>query len=152
MPEAHPVRFCLRTAIGYPTLYGEPALLDRPRRDEPAAFTTPDGVVALQAAAAAVHVEPEVRDYVLALVRATRDHRDVAVGGSPRAALDLLGAARAAALLEARGHVVPEDVQALAEPVLAHRLVPAAHARWSDLDGRDVVRDVLAATPVPLEP
>jgi MoxR-like ATPase len=152
LPEAQLDRFCVRTAIGYPTLEGERALLDGVRRSPVEGVVTLDGVLDLQAAAGAVHVEPEVRDYVVALVRATRGHRDLALGASPRAALDLLAAARAAALLAGRGHVVPEDVQDLAGPVLAHRLVIAEHARWSDLDGRDVVRDVVAATPVPLEP
>jgi MoxR-like ATPase len=152
LPEAQLDRFCVRTTIGYPTLDGERALLDGARGHPPEAVVTPDGVLALQEAATAVHVESEVRDYVLALVRGTRTHRDLALGASPRAALDLLAASRAAALLDGRDHVVPEDVQGLAAPVLAHRLVVAEHARWSDLAGHDVVRDVVATTHVPFEP
>jgi MoxR-like ATPase len=113
---------------------------------------TLDGVLELQAAAGAVHVEPEVRDYVVALVRATRGHRDLALGASPRAALDLLAAARGRGAARRSG---PRGAGGRPGPGRPGPRAPARHrehARWSDLDGRDVVRDVVAATPVPLEP
>jgi MoxR-like ATPase len=151
LPEAQLDRFALRTAVGYPTLAGERSLHTGGLRPAPAAVIGLDDLRALQRAVADVHVADEVGDYLLSIVRGTRDHRDVRAGASPRAGLDLRHAAQANALLDGRSFVAPEDVAALAAPVLAHRLLLAEHARFADLAPETAVAAVVAAVRVPLE-
>jgi MoxR-like ATPase len=96
-----------------------------------------------------VHIAEPVRRYAIDLVTATRDNRDLRLGASPRATLHLLRTGRAAAALDGRDFVLPDDVQALAVPVLAHRLLLSAEAQVSRRTTQAVVADVLAAVPVP---
>jgi MoxR-like ATPase len=107
-----------------------------------------DDINRLTAIARAVHVADEVQRYVIDLVVATRTHPDLRLGASPRAALHLLRTARATAALDGRAYVVPDDVQDLAEPVLAHRLLPTAEAQISRRLPEDVVRELVAQLPV----
>jgi MoxR-like ATPase len=103
----------------------------------------------LQAAARAVRVDRLIREYVVGLVGATRSHADVHLGASPRGSLGLLRAAQAWALLQGRDFVTPDDVKALAEPALAHRLILAPGTRPRGLDGRVLIAELLASLPVP---
>ena len=155
LPEAQVDRFLLATRMGYPEADDEVAMLDRFRQGDPLAavrpVVTPEQVAAARAAARAVHVAPDVAGYVVGLVRATRESPLVRLGASPRASLALQRAAQASAALEGRDFVVPDDVQALAGPVLAHRLLLA---RDVTLDGRTpgaVLQEVLQGVPVPAE-
>jgi MoxR-like ATPase len=95
-------------------------------------------------------VEESVNRYVVALLRHTRESRRLALGGSPRSGIALLRLAKARALTEGRAFVQPEDVQALAQPVLAHRLILAPEARATGVTAGDVVSEALAATPPPV--
>jgi MoxR-like ATPase len=153
LPEAQLDRFALRLALGYPPAGEEAAmLLDLAARDpvdDVHAAGSPEELAAVMAAALRVHVDPSLADYVVALVAATRADRRLALGASPRAGLSLLRAAKASALLEGRGYVLPDDVKALAPMVLTHRLVVAGDARARGAGAEDVVADALAATPVP---
>jgi MoxR-like ATPase len=97
----------------------------------------------------AVHASAAVRDYLVALVGATRTHPDLRLGASPRASLHLLRAARAHAALDGRDHVLPDDLQLLAVPVLAHRLLLTADAQLSRRSVPGVLDDVLGQVPVP---
>ena len=128
LPESQLDRFLMCLTLGYPDPASERALLEgHDRRDAVRELAAVMGAAELQAAQAAVqqvHAAPALLDYLQALIAATRDGRWFVQGLSPRAALGLLRAARARALLAGRDHVIPEDLQALAVPVLAHRLQP----------------------------
>jgi MoxR-like ATPase len=145
LPEAQRDRFTARIAIGYPDQNAELAMLDShgsfsPLDDlQPAAHAS--DVRALVTAVRGIHVAPQIRQYVISLVNATRTSPELRLGASPRAALHLLRASRAYAALDGRDFVIPDDVQALSGPVLAHRLLPTPEA----LVGREMPEDVLAA-------
>jgi MoxR-like ATPase len=149
LPESQVDRFMMRLSMGYPTAGAEAGMLaahetgDRVLELEPVADTTE--VLALQDAAARVRAAPPLRDYIVSLLGHTRADPRVELGASPRAGVMLLRAAKARALLEGRDHALPDDVQALAEVVLAHRIVLAPEA--VDTSGERIVADALAATP-----
>jgi MoxR-like ATPase len=149
LPEAQVDRFMVRLSLGYPDAGAEARMLagheagDRVLELEPVA--TRAAIVDAQDAARRVHASRALREYIVALVRRTRaDHR-VELGASPRAGLLLLRAAKALALVRGRDHALPDDVQALAEPVLTHRLMLVPEAAGTDR--ADVVADAIAATP-----
>jgi MoxR-like ATPase len=129
LPESQLDRFLMRISLGYPSAHAERALLTEPERREVLADTAaalgPPQLIELQHAVKAVRTTPALIDYVLALVQATRTHRGLRHGLSPRAGLALRRAAQAWALLEDRHGVIPEDVQAVFEAVVNHRLVTA---------------------------
>lgn len=149
LPEAQVDRFMARVSMGYPSPAGEIAMLrahevsDRVDVLEPVA--TAAELLAVQDAARRVHASDALRGYVVALLHRTREDPRAELGASPRAGLLLLRAAKARALLQGRDHALPDDVQALAEVVLAHRIVLAPEAM--DTSGERIVADALAATP-----
>jgi MoxR-like ATPase len=149
LPEAQVDRFMARLSLGYPSTAGEVAMLrahetgDRVDDLEPVA--TAADLLLIQDAARRVHASDALRAYVVALLARTREDKRVDLGASPRAGLLLLRAAKARALLQGRDHALPDDVQALADVVLAHRIVLAPEAM--DVTGSRVVADALAATP-----
>jgi MoxR-like ATPase len=156
LPEAQVDRFLLALRMGYPDAGDEVLMLDRFRVDDPLAevrpVVTPEQVAAARLAVRAVHVADDVARYVVALTRATRESPLVRLGASPRASLALQRAAQAWAALDGRDFVVPDDVQALAEPVLAHRLLLARDTALAGKTAGSVLRDLLAEVPVPAEP
>jgi MoxR-like ATPase len=139
----------IRVSLGYPSAEAEAEMLSRHEAGDRVAELEPVATAAevleLQDAATRVRATRALRDYVVALVRATREDPRVELGGSPRAGLMLLRAAKSRAMLEGRDHALPDDVQALAEPVLAHRLLLAPEAAGTSA-GR-VVADAIAAVP-----
>lgn len=146
LPEAELDRFLVRLSLGYPSESDEIGILHlrRERRSdqaEPRRLLAQTELLAMQAALEDVFVEPSVERYIVALVRATRDDPRLVLGASPRAALALMKMARAVAALDGRGFVVPDDVKAVAVPVLAHRLVLHPE-NWG---GRTTARDVAGA-------
>jgi len=96
-----------------------------------------------------VYVDPKVKEYVLDLVEATRDHVDVEHGGSPRASLAFLDAGKARAAIRGRGYVIPDDVKSLVAPVLVHRLVLTTNAELSEVDAEDVVAEIAESVDPP---
>jgi MoxR-like ATPase len=152
LPEAQRDRFTARVAMGYPSPTAELDMLVSHGSRSPLDALTPvadaDDINRLIATARAVHVADEVQRYVIDLVVATRSHPDLRLGASPRAALHLLRTARATAALDGRMFVVPDDVQDLAGPVLAHRLLPTAEAQIARRLPEDVVRELIAQLPV----
>jgi len=153
LPEAQLDRFFLRLHLGYPHRDDEVAILDRqqwshPVEDLPQVASAED-VLVVQETVKAVHVDQRLRQYIVDIVSATRHYPGVALGASPRGSLNLFRAAQARALLHGRDYVLPDDVKALAEPVLAHRLIVDPGARLRDISPRGVVADILRATPVP---
>jgi MoxR-like ATPase len=154
LPHGQRDRFLLRLSLGYPSRAEEDRLLAEPDPSArvgqlPAAVSLAE-LQTLLAAVASVHVAPAARAYVLDLVAATRAHPAVRVGASPRAALSVLRGARAIAVARGRSYVTPDDVQAVAGPALAHRLLlhPASEAAGATPE--DVVAELLALVPAPV--
>jgi MoxR-like ATPase len=149
LPEAQVDRFMVRVSLGYPSTRGEVSMLadnemgDRVGAIDPVADAT--DVLAAQHAAARVVASDALRGYVVALLQRTREDARVELGASPRSGLMLLRAAKARALLQGRDHALPDDVQALAPSVLAHRLLIAPEAVGTTPE--QILADVLAATP-----
>jgi len=144
LPEAQRDRFMSRISIGYPDRVSELAMLDSHGGGSPLDDLKPvahaSDVRALVSAVRDVHVSVSIRQYIIDLVNATRVSAELRLGASPRAALHLLRASRAHAALDERDFVIPDDVQTLAVPVLAHRLLPSAEA----MVGREMPDQVLS--------
>lgn len=155
LPEAQLDRFMIRTSIGYPELDDERTMLRRFRNDTPlakvSAVTSPEEMRDLIALVRTIHIGAAVEDYLLALVRGTRNITTIEVGASPRAALALARAAQANAAIHGRAYVIPDDVRDLAVPVLAHRVMPTAEADLRGTTAPELIEAVIAETPVPVE-
>ncbi len=177
LPEAQLDRFTMRLSLGYPPLAEEARMLDEqtswgsagsaagkaagagaqrafaaggPPLDSLPAVAGAAEVLRLVVAARSVYVEESLGRYVVALLRQTRGDERLYLGASPRAGIALLRVAKARALAEGRDFVVPDDVKAVAAPVLAHRLILAPEARSAALGPEELVADALARTPVPV--
>jgi MoxR-like ATPase len=155
LPEAQLDRFLICTAIGYPTVDEESEVLQRAaapqRRTSVDAVLDPEQLIALQSVVRSVRMSPAVRDYLIALVRATRSHRDILLGAGPRGTLALGNLAQARAALHGRDYVIPEDVQALAVVSLAHRIVLQPDARLRGVAAATLISGLLDSLPVPVE-
>ena len=153
LPEAQLDRFTARLSLGYPPFGEEAQMLAEqttaPPLDQLAAVADRDDLVGAIAAARAVYVEESVGGYVVTILRHTRDSPLLALGASPRAGIALLRMAKARAVVLGRDYVVPEDVQAVASAVLAHRVILAPEARASGMRGEDAVERALAEAPIP---
>jgi MoxR-like ATPase len=153
LPEAQRDRFTARVSVGYPDLAAELAMIDEHAANEPLDTLRPvtdaRNVHAAVDAVRRVHIGPEVRQYSVEIVAATRRLPELRLGASPRATLQLVRTARAQAALSGRGFVVPDDVLAVAVPVLAHRLLLTPDAQASRRSPVDIVRAVVARIPVP---
>jgi MoxR-like ATPase len=155
LPEAQLDRFLLRLSVGYPTEEDEDALVARGSTIASTvldAVVSPEDVVAASAATDAIHVDADVRRYIVQVARATRTDGDVRLGASPRATLALHRAAQAWAAMHGREYVIPDDVKDLAAPVLAHRLIASLEARLRGRDAAAIVYSILDKVRVPLEP
>jgi MoxR-like ATPase len=179
LPEAQLDRFTMRLSLGYPPLAEEARMLDEqtswgaagsadgkaagaqranpgasgasgPPLDSLPAVADAADVLRLVEAARSVYVEESLGRYVVALLRQTRSDTRLYLGASPRAGIALLRVAKARALAEGRDFVDPDDVKAIAAPVLAHRLILAPEARSAALGPEELVDDALARTPVPV--
>ena len=154
LPEAQLDRFLLRLRMGYPDEQEEDAILQRFESADPLAALEPvveaSELVRAGAALPSVRCEASVRRYVTAVTRATRVHNAVELGASPRASLALFHASRALAAMRGRDYVLPDDVQHLAVPVLAHRIILSSQSRLRGRDAESLVREVLEELPVPV--
>ena len=153
LPEAQRDRFTARISIGYPTAAAEMEMLDTHGSSSPLdqlkpVATAPD-VRELILAVRGVLVSKQVKDYIIALAGATRTAPELRLGASPRSALHLLRASRARAALDGRDYVIPDDIQALAAPVFAHRLLPTAEALVERKLPEQVVARLVAEIPLP---
>jgi len=153
LPEAQLDRFLLRIQLGYPSPGDEMNVLTSQQVQHPLALlyqvVSVQELTAAQAAVREVYVADEIKKYIVDLVNATRQHPDVYLGSSPRGSLALFRTAQARAAMAGRDYVIPDDVKALAEVTLAHRVIVGPAARIKDISARTIVHDVLAATPVP---
>ena len=154
LPEAQLDRFTMRLSLGYPPLAEEARMLEEqtsaPPLESLLAVADAAEVLQLVEAARAVYVEESLGRYVVALLRQTRGDSRLYLGASPRAGIALLRVAKARAMAEGRDFVAPEDVKAVAAPVLAHRLILAPEARSAALGAEELVADALVRTPVPV--
>ena len=153
LPEAQLDRFLMRISLGYPDFEEELAVIEQQEQAHPIdsleAVATPKDVIGLQEAAKEIYVDRAVREYIVNLTEATRDHRDVSLGASPRASLGLFRAARALALVLDRDYVIPDDIKTLAAPVTAHRIILSPSARMRGVRSVDLVSDLLNTITVP---
>ena len=153
LPEAQRDRFMARISMGYPSGAAELAMLESHGEHDPLGDLRPvtDGATVQRQIQAVrqLHTASALREYVVSLVTATRNHSSLRLGASPRASLQLLGAARANAALSGRDHVLPEDVQRLAPNVLSHRLILTGESQLTGRTTGDVISEILQRTPVP---
>jgi MoxR-like ATPase len=152
LPEAQLDRFMLRIRLGYPQPLEEVVILDEQKRHHPLeeleVVCTVDELRGMQAAIRDIYVDPTVADYIVRLVGATRNHPDVYLGASPRGSIALYRAGQALAGLLGRDYVIPDDIKALAEPALAHRLIIKTSSSIHDVQAGGVVRELLDSTPI----
>ena len=155
LPEAQIDRFLLRVALGYPDQAEENAILERFRAEDPLPelqpVASPADILALIQARRQVRVEESVRDYVVRIARATRQNPEIQLGASPRASLALYQSAQAWAAIHGREFVLPDDVKQVAPPVLSHRLMVSPQAQLRGRSATELVADIVAMVPVPVE-
>jgi len=153
LPETQLDRFLMRINLGYPSGSDEVIIMDRQRYNHPVktlqAVATSDDVEMLQMAVKDIYIDDLVKQYIVDLAKATRSHPSILLGASPRASLALYRTAQAKALISGRDYVLPDDVKALAEPVLAHRIIVGLTDSSRDRSGRDMVAQILESVSVP---
>ena len=153
LPESQLDRFTMRLSMGYPNRTSELEILDNHGASSPFeqldSVSTPETVEKLIAMARSVHVAPSLKRYVVDLSEATRNHPEIYLGASPRASLHLLRAARTIAASRGRDYVVPDDIQLLAVPVVAHRLLLAPEAQMRGTSSEEVLEGLLGRVPIP---
>ena len=153
LPEAQLDRFMMRISLGYPAPEDEIAILDSQQYVHPVEeigqVVTVEELIEAQEKVKEVYIDGLVKEYIVAIVNATRKHPDVYLGASPRGSLALYKTSQVRATMQGRDYVIPDDIKALAKPALAHRLIISPSARIKDVDPRIVVEDVLNSVPVP---
>ncbi len=154
LPEAQLDRFLVRLSLGYPSAEQEARLLDMLRGGHPLDTLEPvvsvEDVLSCQQAIRAIEVDAKVRDYIVQLVQATREHEDVALGGSPRASIALFRTAQALAGIRGQEFVTPDEVKRMLRPVLGHRLILKAESRLRKVTYEDVLEEILDRVSVPV--
>ncbi len=152
LPEAQLDRFMLRIRLGYPQLVEEVLILDEQKRTHPIddleVVLSVEDLREMQAAVREIYVDPSVADYIVRLVSGTRTHPDIYLGASPRGSIALYRAGQALAGLLGRDYVLPDDVKALAESALAHRLIIKTSSSIHDVQASQVVAELLESTAV----
>jgi len=153
LPEAQLDRFLLRIHLGYPSATDEVLIMDAQQNRHPIeelpAVVTPDEVIEMQEAVGRIYVDPLIKQYIVSLVNATREHESVYLGASPRGSLALMRTTQAHALLDGRDFVQPDDVKLLAYPTLGHRVIVSPSARVRDIDSAQIVAEAVERVPVP---
>ncbi|MCA9849181.1 MAG: MoxR family ATPase, partial [Dehalococcoidia bacterium] len=153
LPEAQLDRFLMRIHLGYPSPTDEVLIMDAQQERHPIEtleqVITPAEVTELQAEVGKIYVDPLIKQYIVSLSNATRDHDAAYLGASPRGSLGLMRAAQAFAMLDGRDFVQPDDVKVLAYPVLGHRVIVSPSARVRDIDSLQIVEEVLQRVAVP---
>lgn len=156
LPEAQLDRFLVRLSLGYPSMEEEGRMIDRMRTAHPietlGPVVTAEDIVSCQQAVREVQADPKVRDYILQIVRGTREHDAVRLGGSPRATLALFRAAQAMAAIQGDDYILPDYVKQIAPAVLSHRLILKPESRLRKVTPAGVIEEVMRKVPVPLLP
>ncbi len=155
LPEAQLDRFLMRLSMGYPNAAQEKQLLPHLQREHPVTklqqITDEVQLLEFQKQVWEVHVDESLQDYIVALVTATRDHGEVALGASPRATLALFKTAQALAAVRGRDHVIPDDIKYLAPFTLPHRLIVKPEAELRGSSARTIVKEIVERTALSLE-
>jgi len=153
LPEAQLDRFMMRISIGYPLHGDEIAILDSQQHTHPiehiSQVVSSAELLEAQENVKQVYVDPLIKEYIVGLVSATRQHPDIYLGASPRGSLALYKTSRALAAVQGRDYVIPDDIKALAQPTLAHRLIVSPSARIKDVNPKTVVEEISRSVPVP---
>ena len=153
LPEAQRDRFFMRVHLGYPTKDEEKEIMEKQQEVHPIeglqSISTPDQLIALQKTVRGVYVDDLVKQYIVDIVEATRNLEDVFVGASPRGSLALFRGSQARALLDGRDYVSPDDVKALVQPILQHRMILSSSMRLQDTTAESVLDQALQSIPVP---
>jgi MoxR-like ATPase len=155
LPEAQIDRFLIKLPIGYPTLDEENSILLRFERTDPLEKLLPvvatDELLAMQRQVSEIRVEASVRNYAVAVARATREHPEVSLGASPRGTMALYHAGQAWAAIHGRAFVVPDDIKKLAPYVLTHRILIQPQVRLRGRKPEDIITEIVDTVPVPVE-
>ncbi len=153
LPEAQLDRFMMNISLGYPKAADEINILDSHQHHHPledlAQIMTADELVHIQQQIRAIHVDPSIREYIVAISNATRNHQNIYLGVSPRGSLALFRAAQALAAMQGRGYVIPDDIKLLAKPTLAHRIIVTPAARVRAITSTNILDEILQSLPVP---
>jgi MoxR-like ATPase len=153
LPEAQLDRFMLRISLGYPSNEDEAIMLDRQQYSHPVTrieqVVSAEELIQAQRQIREVLMNDLVKEYIVRLVNATRKHPDVYLGASPRGSIALYRTGQARAAILGRDFVIPDDIKALAQVTLAHRLIISPSARIKNVDPRAVIQEILDSTPVP---
>ncbi|WP_274651989.1 AAA family ATPase [Paenibacillus humicola] len=154
LPEAQLDRFMMKLSLGYPDAATERQMVLSPHSMSPAEQLEPvadiQQIAQMMEAVRLVHTDEAIADYLIRIIRGTREHGGVLLGASPRAAISLMSAAKANAFLQERDYVIPDDIKALAPAVLSHRIMLQTEARMNGLTPEEVVDSVVRATSVPV--
>jgi len=152
LPEAQLDRFMLNISLGYPSPADEVIVLDRQQHSHPIdsleQILSADELTAIQQQITEVTVRPEIREYIVSLVSATRQHPNVYLGASPRGSLALFRTSQALAALDGKDDVMPDHVKAVLKPALGHRLIIAPAARVRGVTASAVLDEVVTSVPV----
>jgi MoxR-like ATPase len=153
LPEAQLDRFLIRIRLGYPSHTDEIEILEMQQKYHPIErldqVTAAEELIWMEREVRDVHVDPALREYIVNLVAATRDHREVYLGASPRGSLALFKTSQALAAIRGRDYVLPDDVKAMAQPTLAHRIIVNPASRMKDFASDMVVSEALERVPIP---
>ncbi|MBT3239318.1 MAG: MoxR family ATPase [Chloroflexi bacterium] len=155
LPEAQIDRFLLRVSIGYPTEEEETRILDRFHSEDPLPSLEPvtgiEEILTMQEERKSVRVDDSLRDYIVQIARATREHEEIDLGASPRGSLSLYMASQALAAIKGRDFIIPDDIKAMAPSVLTHRLMISPRAQLRGRKPESLVSDIVSSVPVPVE-
>jgi MoxR-like ATPase len=153
LPEAQLDRFMMNISLGYPKTADEMKILDTHQHHHPlddlTQIMTAEELVYIQQQIRAIHVDPSIREYIVAIANATRTHPNIYLGTSPRGSLALFRATQALAAIRGRGYVIPDDVKLLAKPTLAHRIIVTPAARVRGITSAATLEEILQSVPVP---
>jgi MoxR-like ATPase len=153
LPEAQLDRFLMRISLGHPKPEEEIRILDAQQYVHPVEtigqVVSVSELLEAQEEVKRIYIDPLIKEYIVALVNATRNHPDVYLGASPRGSLALYRTSQVLAALQGRDFVIPDDIKALAEVTLAHRIIVSPSARIKNVDPRTVVQEIISTVPVP---
>ena len=153
LPEAQLDRFFMRIALGYPDPADEVAIMDGREATDPIdlleSSCSPSDINDLQQYTDSVYIDDLIKQYIVEIANATRTHPDTTLGVSPRASINLMKGAKAFAMLQGRDYVIPDDVKAIAVPVMSHRVLLSPSARMRGVNQSDIVSEALRQSPVP---
>jgi MoxR-like ATPase len=153
LPEAQLDRFMMNISLGYPKAIDEINILDSHQHHHPledlAQIMTAEELVVIQHQVRSIYVDPSIREYIVAIANATRNHQNIYLGASPRGSLALFRTAQALAAMRGRGYVIPDDIKLLVKPTLAHRIIVTPAARVRAITPTAILDEILQSVPVP---